>query len=73
MSVVKKSSGIRGVPAIEIDTDLANAQYDNQNEIENMKMQIGDHLQQDSENQDEMIKIEGEDEFFEQNSEQSVD
>ena len=57
------------MPAIEIDTDLANAQYDNQNEIEQMH-NIGDHLEQDNMNQDinnnqqNMIRIEGEEDLF---------
>lgn len=65
----KKAPRATIVPAIDIqiDTDLANAQYDNQNEIENMKIEIGDHLEQNSrspeETQQNMIHIEGEDEF----------
>jgi len=53
----------RAVPAIEIDTDLANAQYENQNEIENMKQQaiIGGHLEEEEEDQN-MIRIEGDEE-----------
>ena len=36
----------RAVPAIEIDTDLANAQYENQNELEKQEsLDIGNHLQ----------------------------
>jgi hypothetical protein len=34
----------RAVPAIEIDTELANAQYENQNDMEKMEDQIGGHL-----------------------------
>ena len=59
----------RAVPAIEIDTELANAPYDNQNEIEQMQ-NIGDHLDEDNMNQDinndqqNMIRIEGEDDMY---------
>ena len=70
----------RAVPAIEIDTELANAQYENQNEIDNQ--QIGGHLD-DMVNADlngqqqNMIRIEGEDEmmndFNESSNKQSGD
>lgn len=42
----------RAVPAIEIDTELANAQYENQNEMEDIENQIGDHLNQLNEGED---------------------
>ena len=43
---------MRAVPAIEIDTDLANAQYENQ--AAHMLENMGDHLEEDN------IHIEGE-------------
>lgn len=59
------------MPAIEIDTELANAQYENQNELENLENQlmVGDHLADDinadiNQNQQNMIRIEGEDDHF---------
>ena len=53
---------LRAVPAIEIDTELANAQYENANEIENIE-QIGNHLNEDSEvEMEDMIRIEGDEE-----------
>lgn len=56
----------RAVPAIEIDTELANAQYENQNEIDNQ--QIGGHLDDmvnaDLNGQQNMIRIEGEEELM---------
>ena len=51
----------RAVPAIEIDTDLANAQYENANEIENMQ-EIGGHLNDDSHEMEDIIRIEGDEE-----------
>lgn len=42
----------RAVPAIEIDTELANAQYENQNDMEKMEDQIGGHLQSNIDDED---------------------
>lgn len=48
----QKKQPLRAVPAIEIDTDLANAQYENQ--AAHMLENMGDHLEEDN------IHIEGE-------------
>lgn len=62
----KVKGASRAVPAIEIDTELANAQYENQNEQENL---IGNHLNDEeginadiNHNHQNMIRIEGEEE-----------
>ena len=47
-----KKQAVRAVPAIEIDTDLANAQYENQ--ATHMLDNLGEHLEEDN------IHIEGE-------------
>lgn len=56
----------RAVPAIEIDTELANAQYENQNEIDNHQIggHLGDLVNADLNGQQNMIRIEGEDEMM---------